>query len=148
MKSEPTYKMQMHGTTLVRYVNEKHYFVKHRAYAFDVSEMKRHSQWLTLEIRTQSGRVYAISKEVYEQRAWLNTNYGKAQMFVPVAAMEIVRRTTQHIVRLDTQTHEQLKAYAKEKRVNIGNVVTAILNEHEQGKNSRKTAEQQERGQS
>ena len=112
--------MQLNGSTLVRHVNNSHFLIKYRAYAFDVVRMEAiKGDWKKLRIITPTGRVYEISKEDFYSYSKVNNEFGKAQYILPTSYLRIVKKLSSKSVVISEDVHDEIKKEAKRKGITL-----------------------------
>ncbi len=116
--------MKIENGILKRTVDsKKHYFVKHRAYSFDLNIMKKFKRkWHTLQIITTYGKVYSITSADFYKYAQLNTTYGKAQLLIKVKHLNLENQKLINIA-VTPSIHTQLKKLAKENECRIVDII-------------------------
>jgi hypothetical protein len=117
MSEKRTFKLVLTDGVLTRNVDAtRHYFVKHRAYAFDESALEKYrGQWHTLVITTNAGKKYEVSESDFYAKSYLNRDYGKLQRLVNVADMK-VKEAKSKMLRISQAIYEELKAEAERTR--------------------------------
>ena len=112
--------MQLNGNTLVRHVNNSHFLVKYRAYAFDVVRMEAIiGDWKKLRIITPTGRVYEISKEDFYSYSKVNNEFGKAQYILPTSCLKLIKNISSKSVVISEDVHDEIKKEAKRKGITL-----------------------------
>lgn len=124
MTTRPNFRLNLHDGVLTRNVDaSKHYFVKHRAYAYDEDELQKYlGKWHTLEIITTGGKRYQVSQADFYKYSYINRDYGKVQRFINVADME-VKETKSKMVRISNEVYQELKAESKKQRQPMSTLV-------------------------
>ena len=116
--------MKVIGSTLVRHVNNSHFLVKYRAYAFDVVRMKAIiGDWKKLRIITPTGRVYEISKEDFYSHSKVNNEFGKAQYILPTSCLKLIKNISSKSVVISEDVHANLKNEAKNRNTTISQLL-------------------------
>ena len=112
--------MQLKGNILIRHVNNSHFLVKYRAYAFDVVRMKAiKGDWKKLRIITPTGRVYEISKEDFYRYSKVNNEFGKAQYILPTSCLKLIKNISSKSVVISEDVHDEIKKEAKRKGITL-----------------------------
>lgn len=112
--------MRVNKGILRRNVNNNHYLIKHRAYAFDVAIMKTiTATWSILQIITPTGRTYQITKKDFYEKAKINNEFGKEQYLIEVKDLSIMHRVGSKSIVISQETHAKIKAEAKSRGVTI-----------------------------
>ena len=114
-------KLSLKNGVLVRNVDSsKHYFVKHRAYAFDLDVLRAYKgKFHTLKVITTYGKVYTISAVDVERKSIINTEYGKAQLLIKVSDFRCEAKQHTKTIRVDIDTHQEIIKQAKAQNVRV-----------------------------
>lgn len=126
----PKSKLSLKNGVLVRNVDSsKHYFVKHRAYAFDVDVLNDFKgKFHTLKIITTYGKVYTIPAKDVERKGIVNSDYGKPQLLIKVSDFSCEAKQHTKTIRVDIDTHQEIIKQAKAQNVRIVDIIkTNIL---------------------
>jgi hypothetical protein len=104
------FNLQLRHGVLTRYVDsQKHYFIKHKAYAYDEAELEKYKgRFHTLRITTSKGNTYEISQESFFCRSFLNSDYGKVQRFINASDLLLVAQKKK-VVHLPMSVYLELK---------------------------------------
>ncbi len=103
--------MQLIGGVLARYVDaKKHYFIKHKAYAYDEAEIDKYKGLFdTVRITTSKGSIYEIEAGDFWEKSYLNDDYEKLQRFVPSNTLQLVGKRKKAI-HLSMELYQELRA--------------------------------------
>ena len=116
--------MRVVNGVLTRNVNNSHFLVKYRAYAFDVVRMEAIiGDWKKLRIITPTGRVYEISKEDFYSYSKVNNEFGKAQYILPTSYLRMVKKLSSKSVVISEDVHANLKSEAKNRNTTISQLL-------------------------
>lgn len=121
----PKSKLNLQNGVLVRNVDSsKHYFVKHRAYAFDVDVLSAYKgKFHTLKIITTYGKVYSIPAKDVERKGIVNSDYGKPQLLIKVSDFRCEAKQHTKTIRVDIDTHQEIIKQAKAQNVRIVDII-------------------------
>lgn len=125
MKQSNKAKLSLQNGVLVRNVDSaKHYFVKHRAYAFDVDVLSAYKgKFHTLKIITTYGKVYSIPAKDVERKGIVNSDYGKPQLLIKVSDFRCEAKQHTKTIRVDIDTHQEIIKQAKAQNVRIVDII-------------------------
>ena len=122
------FKLTLSNGILTRYVEAtKHFFIKHKAYAFDESEVEKYrGKFDLLRIITTTGRVYEITANSFFEYIYLNSDYGKKQYFIEIKYLKLVE-TKYKNVRLTHDEFLKVKLISKSSKKKIIDVVSEAI---------------------
>lgn len=125
MKQSNKAKLSLQNGVLVRNVDSaKHYFVKHRAYAFDLDVLRAYKgKFHTLKIITTYGKVYTIPAKDVERKGIINNDYGKPQLLIKVSDFRCEAKQHTKTIHLDIETHQEIVKQAKSQNVRIMDII-------------------------
>ena len=125
MKQSNKAKLNLKNGVLVRNVDSsKHYFVKHRAYAFDVDVLNDFKgKFHTLKIITTYGKVYTIPAKDVERKGIVNSDYGKPQLLIKVSDFSCEAKQHTKTIRVDIDTHQEIIKQAKAQNVRVVDII-------------------------
>jgi hypothetical protein len=112
--------MRIKDNILHRKVTSKHYFVKHRGYAFDTDILAAYIKydWHTLKLHLPSCKTYSISKDDVIKYAMTIYSANKWQYLIQTVRMTLDTSGTKTIKVCDA-THSEIKKKAKIRQTSI-----------------------------